>query len=216
MSPYGVTRPQWIHSPFISKISSSIWIMKSVSPCIIHHHCSPYCHIYASVNWVSIGSGNGLSPVRHQAIAWTNADLLSIGPLGTRFSEIKIENVTFSFKKMHLKMLCVKWRPFCPGEMSLIWRKYTQLWAVTAVHDDGLAVLAPLTHWGWVSQIGIRKLTITGSGNGLSPGWQQAIIWTNVRILLFWTWRTNCSEILSEICTFSFEKLHLKMSSVKW
>ena len=29
-------------------------------------------HIYASVNWVGIGSGNGLSPVRRQAITWTD------------------------------------------------------------------------------------------------------------------------------------------------
>ena len=43
------------------------------------------------MNWVGIGSGNGLSPVRWQAITSTNADLLSIGPLGTNFSEIQIE-----------------------------------------------------------------------------------------------------------------------------
>ena len=29
--------------------------------------------IYASLNWVIIGSDNGLSPVRRQAIIWTNA-----------------------------------------------------------------------------------------------------------------------------------------------
>ena len=33
----------------------------------------------ASVNYVVIGSGNGLVPFRHQAITWTNADLLSVG-----------------------------------------------------------------------------------------------------------------------------------------
>ena len=37
-------------------------------------------HIYASAIWVIIGSGNGLVPDRHQAITWTNADLLSIRP----------------------------------------------------------------------------------------------------------------------------------------
>ena len=31
------------------------------------HFISPYCRMYA-VNWVNIGPGNGLSPVRHQAI----------------------------------------------------------------------------------------------------------------------------------------------------
>ena len=34
-----------------------------------------------------------------------------IGPLGTNFSEILIEILTFSFKKMHLKMTSGKWRP---------------------------------------------------------------------------------------------------------
>ena len=42
-----------------------------------------------------IGSDNGLSPDRHQAIIWTNAGLLLIGPLGTNFSEILIEILTF-------------------------------------------------------------------------------------------------------------------------
>ena len=35
-----------------------------------------------------IGSDNGLSPERRQAIIWTNAGILLIGPLGTNFSEI--------------------------------------------------------------------------------------------------------------------------------
>ena len=50
-----------------------------------------------------VGSDNGLSPDRHQAIIWTNAGLL-IGPLRTNFSEILIEILTFSFKKMRLKV----------------------------------------------------------------------------------------------------------------
>ena len=62
-----------------------------------------------------IGSNNGLSPTRCQAIICTNAGILSIGPLGTNFSEILIEIHTFSFKKMHLKMSSAKWRPFCLG-----------------------------------------------------------------------------------------------------
>ena len=38
-----------------------------------------------------IGSENGLSPIWRQAIIWTNAGLLSIGPLGTNFSEVLIK-----------------------------------------------------------------------------------------------------------------------------
>ena len=41
--------------------------------------------------------------------------MLLIGPLGTNFSEILIEILTFSFKKMRLKVSSGKWRPFCLG-----------------------------------------------------------------------------------------------------
>ena len=36
----------------------------------------------------TIGSDNGLSPGRRQAILWTNAGILLIWPLGTNFNEI--------------------------------------------------------------------------------------------------------------------------------
>ena len=38
-----------------------------------------------------IGSDNGLLPVRHQAIIWTNDGILSIGPLGKNLNDILIE-----------------------------------------------------------------------------------------------------------------------------
>ena len=50
-----------------------------------------------------IGSDNGLSPGRRQAIICTNGGILLIRPLGTNFSEILIGIQTFSFKKMHLR-----------------------------------------------------------------------------------------------------------------
>ena len=62
-----------------------------------------------------IASDNGLSPGRRQAIIWTSAGILLIGPLGTNFSEILIEIITFSFKKMRLKVSSAKWRPCCLG-----------------------------------------------------------------------------------------------------
>ena len=73
-----------------------------------------------------------------------------------------------------------------------------------------------LTHWGRVTHICVGNLTIIGSDNGLSPGRRQAITWTNVGILLIGTLGTNFSEMLIEIHTFSFKKIHLKMSSGKW
>ena len=49
-------------------------------------------------NLTIIRSDNGLSPGRRQAIIWTNAGILLIGPLGTNFSEIMIDIHTFPFK----------------------------------------------------------------------------------------------------------------------
>ena len=57
-----------------------------------------------------IGSDNGLSSGRRQAIIWTNAGILLNGPLVTNFSEILIEIYTFSFKQMHFK-ISWKFRP---------------------------------------------------------------------------------------------------------
>ena len=73
-----------------------------------------------------------------------------------------------------------------------------------------------LTHWGRVTHICVGNLTIIGPDNGLSPGRRQAIIWTNAGMLLIGPWGTNFSEILIGILTFSFKKMHLKMSSAKW
>ena len=72
-----------------------------------------------------------------------------------------------------------------------------------------------LTHWGRVTHICVGKLTIIGSDNGSSPGRRQAIIWTNVGMLLIGPLGTNFSEMLIKIYTFSFKKMHLKMSSGK-
>ena len=60
------------------------------------------------------------------------------------------------------------------------------------------------------------KITIIGSDNDLSPDRRQAIIWTNTGILLIGPLRTNVSEALIEIHTFSFREMHLKMSYGKW
>ena len=73
-----------------------------------------------------------------------------------------------------------------------------------------------LTHWGRVTHICVGNLTIIGPDNDLSPGRRQAIIWTNAEILFIGPWGTNFSEIFIGIYTFSFKKIHLKMSSAEW
>ena len=67
-----------------------------------------------------------------------------------------------------------------------------------------------------MTHICASKLTSIGADNGLAPARRQAIIWTNDGILLIGPSGTNFIEILFEIHTFSFKKIHLKMSSGKW
>ena len=76
---------------------------------------SRQCRIYASVNWVNISSCNGLAPVRRQAITWTNTGLLLIGLLGTNFCGIRIGILSFSFKKMHLRLSSAKMTAILSG-----------------------------------------------------------------------------------------------------
>ena len=90
------------------------------------------------------------------------------------------------------------------------------LWHCAALECHCYAIIILLTHWGRVTHICVGNLTIIGSDNGLSPGRCQAIIWTNVGILLIGPLGTNFSEIVIGIHKFSFMKMHLKMSSTKW
>ena len=66
------------------------------------------------------------------------------------------------------------------------------------------------TYWGRMAHISVGNLTIIGSDNGLSPGRHQAIIWTNVGILLIGPLGTNFIEILIKIHTLSFKEMHSK------
>ena len=59
------------------------------------------------------------------------------------------------------------------------------------------------------------SVTIIAPDNGLSPDWHQGIIWINAGVLLIGPLETNFSEVLIEMQTFSFKKMHFKVSSAK-
>ena len=89
--------------------------------------------------------------------------------------------------------------------------------AMSHLHREDMGYLSGVLNWGRVMHICISKLTIIGSGDVLSHGLYQAIIWTNVVVLLIGPLGTNLSEMVIEIHTFSFKKkMHLKVSSGKW
>ena len=112
------------YSYFISALFSAIMFINSLRP------SDAYMCRYDKLT--IIGSDNGLSPGRRQAIIWTNVGILLIGPLGRKVSEILSGIQIFSFKKMHLKMSSAKWRPFCLGLnvskiFSLYWTVFYSL-----------------------------------------------------------------------------------------
>ena len=88
-----------------------------------------------------IGTDNGLSPGRRQAIIWTNAGKLSVRSLGTNFGENLSEISAFSFKKMHLKMSPGKWRPFFLGLNMLTHWGREKMTAIFKRHFNCLFVI---------------------------------------------------------------------------
>ena len=116
----------------LTKISSAIWrhcatmcyILTWPNPIysgIYTRHPSPVpCRIYASVNWISIGSlDNALSPTYSTTSHYMDQCSLIVYCHWTLRnnlpSEIRIKVHDFSFMKIHMKISSVKWRPFCPG-----------------------------------------------------------------------------------------------------
>ena len=84
-----------------------------------------YILIEISLKFVPKGPINNI-PALVQIMAWRRLGdrplsepmlwlILSIGILGTNFSENWCEIHTFSFKKMHLRMSSAKWQQFCLG-----------------------------------------------------------------------------------------------------
>ena len=130
-------------------MSATVQFMKLLT------HWGRVTHIYVP-DLTIIGSDNGLSPGRRQAITWTNVGILLIGPLGTNFSEMLIKIHTFSFKKIHLKMLSGKWRPFCLGvNVSTYWvcaKGFTAI-AMNVVH---LCQTDRQTHTPYVPSWGLQ------------------------------------------------------------
>ena len=89
------------------------------------------------------------------------------------------------------------------------------VWVLPGIHRYAVWLLC-LIHWGQVTHICVSKLTTVDSDNGLPPGRRQAIIWTTAGILLTEPLGTHFSEIVIEIHTFAFNKMHLKVWFGKW
>ena len=100
-------------------------------------------------NLTNIGSDNGLSPGRCQAIIWSrdrsNAGILLLGLVGTNFSETWIQIQIFSLKKIRLTMSSAKYQPFCVSLNVLTnWRRDKM---ATILQTMFLNTLREWKHW---------------------------------------------------------------------
>ena len=116
LSLYGVTRPQCVNWAMSRRANAHQWTQTITQHMAVPHwimtglslnHWGRMTHICVSKPPI-ICSNNVLSPGRRQAIFWTNAGVLLIGPLRTNSSEILIQENTF-------ENVIWKWRPFFLG-----------------------------------------------------------------------------------------------------
>ena len=78
--PHGTQKYQ----SYLCFTSCDLWLF------VVLTHWGRVTHICVGYLTI-IGPDNGLSPGRRQAIIWTSAGILLIGPLGTNFNEILIK-----------------------------------------------------------------------------------------------------------------------------
>ena len=102
--------------------SHKYFFCKAMNKCLTHWGW--VMHICISKLTI-IGSDNGLSPGRRQAIIWTNAGVMFTGPLGANFSEILIEIFYIfiqenAFGNVVWKMTAILSRPQCVKKESAV------------------------------------------------------------------------------------------------
>ena len=107
-------------------------------------------------NLTIIGSDNGLSPGRRQAIIWTNAGILLIGPLGTNFSENRNRNLYIfiqenAFENVVWKMASILFRPLWVKRISTVF-PIVLLYSINYEHII-VRSLDKYNNWWWLLSI---------------------------------------------------------------
>ena len=176
MSPYGITRPQWVNTEAVHNLHGCIWWWAP--------------GYYLNQQWLI-------------TIHFTLKLLLKkkiIIKIKKKMGEIAFEHLVWEMLLATLIILvsiCWFWQICYIGNAKMV-VKSMQTWLLFLFyfflfnctflfrHFWPSSIIVPwgLTHWGRVRHICVSKLTIIGSDNGLSPDRRQAIIWTNAGILL--------------------------------
>ena len=99
-----------------------------------------------------IGSNNGLSPGRSQAIIWTNAGILLIRTLGTNFSEMLSEILTVlskknAFERVVCEIAAILSRPQCVDILWNMWDNKITITDKAVVMAVGLLFIVQTLHY---------------------------------------------------------------------
>ena len=121
VTPYAIKEHGQVWLTWLMAISHYLNQCWLISNEVLWHSTLQVMHICVDKLTI-VGSDNGLSPGRCQAISWTNAVIFLIGLLGTNFSENLIINQMFSFNIMRMKMSSAKWCPFWLG--LIVWNLF--------------------------------------------------------------------------------------------
>ena len=127
-----------------------------------------------------IGSDNGLSPGQRQAIIRTNAEILLIRPLRTSFSEILIEILIFSVKKIRLKVSSAKRRLFCLGLNVLRCNTFTYVFPTCHTHSRQQDVELDIQNITFIRTLDIIKPVSYTHQSFLDHVWQQCFCFNQI------------------------------------
>ena len=103
---------QW--SSLLSLSYLFLWVLHWSGICSTGYSLQPRGKYYQIMAWC----------LQHEAIIWTNVDLLSIRFQATYFNDVLFEIQKFSLKKIHFEMSSAKWVPFCLGTNELTWHSH--------------------------------------------------------------------------------------------
>ena len=153
-------------------------------------HWGRVTHICAS-KLTTIGSDNGLSPGRRQAIIWTNS-LILFTHWG-RVTHISVSDLTIIGSDNGLS----------PGRHQAIIRTNAGILLLRPLGTNFSEILTEIIYYSF------KKMRLKVSSAKRRPFCLGLNVLTD-------PFGTNFNEMLIEIHTFSFKKMHLKMSSGKW
>ena len=142
---------------------------------------------------IIIGSDNGLSPGRRQAIILTSAEiLLLIQTLGTNYSEILNEIHTYVFKKMQLKLLFGKWWQFRLGLSASLF--LCAKLVINSTKREILVWIHDLLAWTTSKSLDLNYFILCGNVRRYSSDIFTNGIWK--------TWSMACGTLRKHVCDY--------------